>query len=225
MVIVAPSRDASRALARRLSSICSIRPGVTNAAGPRQAGLGGGRRVRRRVQTRRRGVPRRQPEAGSHAVLWSAVARASVSRPSTRAESRSTSVSAPSSSGLPGAATSRSRFSSRRRSAARGVRSWCEASARNASWERTSASTFAPMVVEGSARRRTSGGPSTVAPGGEISGADGVGGLLEAVEWLGPSSARAPPQSPPRRRGRRRRLRPERASSGGRASPRRTSGR
>ena len=45
--------------------------------------------------------------------------------------------SAPSRSRLPVGATSRSRFSSRRRSAASGVRSWCEASATKSCWERS----------------------------------------------------------------------------------------
>ena len=86
-------------------------------------------------------------------------ARASASRASTRPDSRSTSASAPSSSPCPAGATSRSRFSSRSRSAASGVRSWCDASATNSSWERTSTSILATIVLNVSASRLHLGRP------------------------------------------------------------------
>ena len=57
-------------------------------------------------------------------------------------------MSAAASVSRPLGATSRSRFSSRSRSAVSGVRSWCDASATNSSCERTSVSSFAAVLVQ-----------------------------------------------------------------------------
>ncbi len=71
---------------------------------------------------------------------------------------RSTSTSAASMSRRPSPSPSR-RFSSRSRSAARGVRSWCEASAAKSRWEATSRSSRPAMASKLVARSCTSRGP------------------------------------------------------------------
>ena len=74
---------------------------------------------------------RRRPRSGA-GDDGDCSARASTSSPSTSRESRATSSSAPSRSSAAAPCTSASRFSSRSRIAASGVRSWCDASATNA---------------------------------------------------------------------------------------------
>ena len=85
-------------------------------------------------------------------------ARASVRSPSTSAASRVTSRCAPCRSSTRSSGPSASRFSRRRLSAARGVRSWCDASATNACWDRTSASRRAAVALNERARPWSSGG-------------------------------------------------------------------
>ena len=89
-------------------------------------------------------------------------ARATASRPSTSRDSRASSSSAPASScpvsGSDWAVSAASR-SSRSRSAASGVRSWCDTSAITARFPCTRASSRPAMVLNVVARRRSSGGP------------------------------------------------------------------
>ena len=90
------------------------------------------RGARPRTRPTHRTGRRRPRRATSPPAPTAPARRASASSPSTRRESRSTSASAPSRSSAIGPWTSASRISSRSRSAASGVRSWCDASATNA---------------------------------------------------------------------------------------------
>ena len=157
-----PARgEASSAFATRLSSTWRSRSGerARGAAVARIADepdaevVGRPSHASTRSSTSSRGRPRR---AGPH-VRRRARARAGRRRAARAARPRRARRRGPP---VP-AATSRSRFSSRRRSAVSGVRSWCEASATNSSCERSSCSSRPTVSLNSRASGRTSGGPSS----------------------------------------------------------------
>ena len=154
--------ETSSAFESRLSSTCSSAPGVASAASAgrharleRDAALArrAAAQASTRVATSCAEVDRRRPRA---APRRPARARAARRRAARAARPRR---APPSRSRPPARSTSRSRFSSRSRSAASGVRSWCDASATNSCCERSSASSRATVSLNSRASARTSGGP------------------------------------------------------------------